>query len=274
MATYTWSIPSGKEITGSTYLKDTDNYLGDTINDLVDFVNGEGVHLNQGMTYDFVDKATDQTITGKKTYTQDIAGNIDTATKLKTARKINGFAFDGTADITTFTTGMIMLWSGSIVNIPTGWYLCNGANGTPNLVDRFVVGAGSTYAVGATGGSANAVVVSHTHTASADSQGNHSHSGGTGAVSADHGHNFTIGRNFSATKPGSTGFGIGGYGLVSGNGYEDTLGTGGINANHSHDVFLNAAGAHGHNISISTNGESGTNKNLPPYYALCYIMKG
>ena len=40
------------------------------------------------------------------------------------------------------------------------------ANGTPDLRNRFVVGAGSTYAVNATGGSANATLVSHSHTAS------------------------------------------------------------------------------------------------------------
>lgn len=110
MSTYTWSIPAGKEITGSTYLKDTDNYLGDTINDLVDFVNGEGLHENQGMTYDFVDKVTDQTITGKKTYTQDIIGNItgnsETSSKLGTARTISisgdaggSVAFDGSNNV-------------------------------------------------------------------------------------------------------------------------------------------------------------------------------
>ena len=118
MATYTWSIPAGKEITGSTYLKDTDNYLGDTINDLVDFVNGEGRHENQGMTYDFVDKATDQTITGVKTFssginsnvtgnlTGSVTGNSDTSSKLETARIISvsgdivgSIDFDGSSDV-------------------------------------------------------------------------------------------------------------------------------------------------------------------------------
>lgn len=65
----------------------------------------------------------------------------------------------------SFVSGMIMLWSGSIVSIPTGWLICDGTNSTPDLRDRFVVGAGTTYAVNATGGSANAVVPSHTHTA-------------------------------------------------------------------------------------------------------------
>jgi len=61
--------------------------------------------------------------------------------------------------------GMIMIWSGSVGSVPSGWVLCNGSNSTPDLRDKFVVGAGSTYAVGGTGGSANATVVSHTHTA-------------------------------------------------------------------------------------------------------------
>lgn len=58
--------------------------------------------------------------------------------------------------------GAIMMWSGTIADIPTGWALCNGQNGTPNLQARFIVGAGSSivmddsigyqYAVGDTGG--------------------------------------------------------------------------------------------------------------------------
>jgi len=75
---------------------------------------------------------------------------------------------------TTFVAGMIMLWSGSTASIPAGWLLCNGTSSTPDLRDRFVVGAGSTYAVDATGGSANAVVVSHTHTATVTDPG-HTH---------------------------------------------------------------------------------------------------
>jgi len=55
--------------------------------------------------------------------------------------------------------GLICLWSGAIVDIPAGWHLCDGTNGTPDLRDKFVVGAGSTYAVGASGGS-----LTHTHT--------------------------------------------------------------------------------------------------------------
>lgn len=48
--------------------------------------------------------------------------------------------------------GGVIMWTGAVNNIPQGWALCDGANGTPNLRDRFVVGAGAEYLVGATGG--------------------------------------------------------------------------------------------------------------------------
>lgn len=64
--------------------------------------------------------------------------------------------------------GMITMWSGSTSNIPTGWALCNGSNGTPDLRNRFIVGAGSTYTVGETGGEA-------THTLTVDEMPSHNH---------------------------------------------------------------------------------------------------
>lgn len=57
--------------------------------------------------------------------------------------------------------GVIAIWSGPTTNIPTGWALCDGQSGTPDLRDRFVVGAGSGYAVGAMGGQAT---TQHSHT--------------------------------------------------------------------------------------------------------------
>ena len=74
----------------------------------------------------------------------------------------------------SLATGMIIIWSGAIVDIPDGFVLCNGANGTPDLRDRFIVGAGSTYNPDDTGGSD-----AHTHDYTGDA---HSHSliGGTG----------------------------------------------------------------------------------------------
>lgn len=72
--------------------------------------------------------------------------------------------------------GGIIAWYGSSTTVPQGWAICNGTNGTPDLRNRFIVGAGDTYATGATGG-ADSVNISHTHTI--DSAGSHNHTGTT-----------------------------------------------------------------------------------------------
>lgn len=64
---------------------------------------------------------------------------------------------------TSIPIGGIIMWSGSIESIPSGWLLCNGMDGTPDLRHRFIVGSGPSYAVGAIGGTADAVVVTHSH---------------------------------------------------------------------------------------------------------------
>jgi hypothetical protein len=60
-------------------------------------------------------------------------------------------------------SGMIAMWSGSLDSVPAGWALCDGANGTPDLRNRFLVGAGDTYAVGASGGA-----LQHNHAVTVD----------------------------------------------------------------------------------------------------------
>ena len=65
-------------------------------------------------------------------------------------------------------SGVIVMWSGAANSIPSGWLLCNGQNGTPDLRDRFIVGAGNSYGVGTTGGSAQVTLTesqmpSHRH---------------------------------------------------------------------------------------------------------------
>ena len=50
----------------------------------------------------------------------------------------------------------IIMWSGTAADIPTGWALCDGTGGTPDLTDRFILGAGKTSQPGATGGAATA----------------------------------------------------------------------------------------------------------------------
>jgi hypothetical protein len=162
------------------------------------------------------------------------AGNVLTST---------GSAWASTALPSTFISGMILLWSGSVASIPSGWVLCNGSSGTPDLRDRFIVGAGSTYAVNATGGSANAIVVSHTHTAT--------------STVTDSGHQHTI--NSTGGAP------------VRINLNDDGRFTG----DSGTDCGPTATATTGITVATtnSTEGSSGTNANLPPYYALAYIMK-
>jgi len=139
-------------------------------------------------------------------------------------------------------TGIISMWSGAIGSIPTGWLICDGTNGTPDLRDRFVVGAGSTYAVAATGGNANAIVVTHTHTAtSAVVDPGHAH--GIDLYFFDTGGDRNYVRSSSAINQ-----------------------TGPANTN-------TASTGISVNTTVDSAGSSGTNANLPPYYALAYIMK-
>jgi microcystin-dependent protein len=79
-------------------------------------------------------------------------------------------------DAAALPSGVIVMWSGATTAVPSGWALCDGTNGTPNLRDRFIVGAGSTYAVGSTGGSASvtlttATMPKHNHPISSSSGG-------------------------------------------------------------------------------------------------------
>jgi hypothetical protein len=186
-----------------------------------------------------------------------VAGTLVASGQVLSSGTLNvtgGFQLDGTAGSSgqillsaggsntptwgnAFVAGMIMLWSGSSASIPSGWLLCDGTNSTPDLRNRFVVGAGSTYAVNATGGSADAIVVSHTHTATVTDPGHlHSISGARGGT-PNGGGPFLQGAD------------------NAGSGTNTVSATTGIT------------------VSNSTTGSSGTNANLPPYYALCYIQK-
>jgi hypothetical protein len=193
---------------------------------------------------------------------------------------------------------MIMLWSGSTSSVPSGWALCNGSSGTPDLRNRFVVGAGSTYAVNATGGSADAVVVTHTHplsgnTGSAGAQtltASTSVSGTTTAAGA-HNHYVTQSNTSSSTFANNeqtfTWASAGGLGNSDYRGgarnERANRGRSSDVGNHSHGLSISASTSvsavpnHVHTLSGNTGGASsgvsGTNKNLPPYYALAYIMK-
>ena len=153
-------------------------------------------------------------------------------------------AFVTTALAGAFSAGMILLWSGSVASIPSGWYLCNGSNGTPDLRNKFIVGAGDSYDPADEGGSADAIVVAHTHTATSTT------------TATDDGHVHSVWRSGGSGNGG----GPGAYGSNDAPTYDSGTGYADITATTT--------------TTIASTGDSGTDANLPPYYALAYIMKG
>jgi microcystin-dependent protein len=139
--------------------------------------------------------------------------------------------------------GLIAMWSGSAANVPSGWALCDGSNGTPDLRDRFIVGAGGSYNVGSTGGAAQVTLTvgqlpSHSHQGTISNAGAHTH-----------------------TYYGNT------YGMIAGMGGDNAIRYPGTNRQTSE------SGSHSHTFTIQATGGGQPHENRPPYYALAYIMK-
>ena len=159
--------------------------------------------------------------------------------------------------------GSIILWSGSIASIPTGWYHCNGSNGTPNLQDRFAVNAGGNCVYGTSGG-ATSFPFTHTHSVGAS----YGYDGDQRANTYDVSNHLHGWSGYVANWPGS-----GTTGVASG------AAEGVTDYHHSHPRNTNAgdlgletdSGCHGHSIG----GGSGTITQtiMPPYVALAYIMR-
>jgi len=181
--------------------------------------------------------------------------NIDIGTSSNTYR--NGYFTtlygDGSnlTGVESFVSGMILLWSGSTSNIPSGFVLCNGSNSTPDLRDRFVVGAGNSYAVGATGG---ATTATDTVNISGSDTVNVSVSG-SGTTSDEFG-------NFSTTNVYAY------YGKAIQ--YRNLHNNYGSVETHDHPFSFSGSGSDTVSISGSDTVSIDTRS---PYYALCYIMK-
>lgn len=155
---------------------------------------------------------------------QDAANNL-----VDTYDNIAGIITSIPSSAPSLPSGCILIWSGSTGSVPSGFVLCDGTNGTPDLRNSFILGAGNSYTVGQTGGSTDAVVVSHTHSIT------------------DPGHFHSNGSTFAD------------------------------NANYSPGGFTRQSvtntGTATTGISVNTAGVSGSGANMPPFYALAYIMK-
>ena len=139
--------------------------------------------------------------------------------------------------------GGIIMWSGAANAIPQGWALCDGANGTPNLRDRFVVGAGSaTYPVGKTGGAAS-------HTLTVNEMPSHTH--------PQNAHKHSELRVWTSNSDRS------GQDNVDPVRSSQSGSWSGIDGGETNDATA---------TNQNTGGDAAHN-NLPPYYALCFIMK-
>lgn len=140
-------------------------------------------------------------------------------------------------------SGAIIMWSGTHSAIPSGWRLCNGLNGTPDLRDRFILGATNESDIGETGGQHEVTLTtnqipSHSHSGSTNYGGSHTHSG-----------DYFRNDNGSATIGGSSG--------------------GSVNRNGS----VSSGGSHTHTFTTNTTGGGQSHENRPAFYKLAFIMK-
>ena len=214
----------------------------------------------------------------KTTFTGNVTG---TATGLSgtpniTVGSITATSVSGNG---TIPVGGIIMWSGTTT--PDGWQLCDGTDlpstsplrpgitKTPDLRDKFIVGSTSGgdnvypgVGINQTGGSADAVVVSHGHAGSTtDSQGEHRHFVGTFGTNLGRIENYP--NNLAAR------FTLSGF--VGSDPRQDY--TGGGSTNDANVGGSSSAGSHSHNVTVTSQGVSGLNQNLPPYHALAFIMR-
>ena len=247
----TYNLPSGNPVVTGTTI--SSSWANTTLNDVANALTGSiaadgqtpitgNMNLNNNRIINLTDPTNAQ----------------DGATKTYTDTAISTAVAAGLATINSVITGSIQLWP--TASAPSGYLLCNGSAvsrttyatlfaviGTtfgagdttttfnlPNYVDKMPIGAGTIAALAATGGSKDAIVVSHTHTATVTDPG-HLH-----AYRYDPG----VAQNGSGRN-----------------------GTGGGNSLNTDSAFT------GISVSNSTTGSSGTNANLPPYLGISFIIK-
>lgn len=200
-----------------------------------------------------------------------------------TAGSIGEMASQLTTDIlaaTQLPRGIITMWSGATNAVPSGWALCDGNNGTPNLKDRFIVGAGQSYGVGNVGGSITQTPSVWTNAAGTGIQvaGTaiteaqmpwHTHSGSVGSDASIQVQD-EISSNFAGEWLAADSFGSIGWPfspirkpLKEFSASLSINGTGGSQP-HYHGVTDNG---HAHTAAASAIDVR------PPYYALAFIMK-
>jgi microcystin-dependent protein len=187
-------------------------------------------------------------VIGNLKVTGTITGNID-ATNVNSG--VLNIARIPILDITRMViiTGMIVMWSGDEINIPTGWGLCNGQDGRPDLRGRFILGSGQGSGLtnrtkGMTGGVERyALTVAEMPT--------HNH----GITDPGHAHNWTATRQEQGTDDKN---------------YTQELSKGDAGAADTMSKNTNSVTT---GISIQNNGSGQAHENMPPFYVLAFIIK-
>ena len=153
--------------------------------------------------------------------------------------------YNKSLDSSSIPSGTILPWYGALGSIPSGFVLCNGSNGTPDLRDRFLVGAGYSYNLGNTGG-ANTVTLNTNQIPS------HAHTRGTMEIS---------GQIWAGW--------MGGNGAFKTIGHAGASGDGNAWVNDKLDFYASRTWTG----ATSYVGGSQAHENRPPYFAVYYIMK-
>jgi hypothetical protein len=184
----------------------------------------------------------------------------------------------GNSSYNYFPQYAILMWSGATQNIPSGWALCDGSNGTPDLRGHFVRGTTTSGKVGTIGGSYNFKFNSAAHWGphrhnynQVNASGNHSHNGSTNTSYHAHnafGHRDGYGRGDAYSGLDTPG---GDEGIYNATNAGPTSTTG----SHVHPTRNSNSYYHTHASSLGQTGapSPGTISLRPPYYALYYIMK-
>ncbi|HTH47127.1 MAG TPA: hypothetical protein VMB21_06425 [Candidatus Limnocylindria bacterium] len=192
-----------------------------------------------------------------------IAGTltVNGNSKLKGNVAVNGtLSADATSGGGFVPVGGIIMWSGSVASIPMGWHLCDGSANTPDLRNRFVLGAGSSYSPGATGGSTTQTLAANNVPAHKHSFKDTVYSESTGLFDKNYMYNVEgypgsdwTGSDYFTTAGSSHG-GKGSNGTDTDNGYWWIR-------RYTDSQYGNASGA-ADSFSI-----------VPPYYSLAFIMR-
>lgn len=211
------------------------------------YVNNTWEHIGT-TTVDLTNYATKNEI---PTATSQLANDSDYTTKTYVdgiIPDVSGFVTKEELGSSSIPTGLICMWSGS--EVPIGWLLCNGENNTPDLRDRFIVGAGNEYSIGNTGGEKE-------HVLTTAEMPKHQHAVGGNNESETSWDSVTTGNGYGRIAYRYSGDGSFELGAdkYSSSGDDTTI-------NYS-DWLVNTTSA----------GSNSAHENRPPYYALAFIMK-